>query len=237
MKKILIIVMVLFCFNEMNAQTGDDLGLSGGQPTSQSNYSTRHKPFKFSAGFKAGVTFTSMSGTPNEGEFYDKSGVGFDGGVVGNFRFGFKSDRSPVGTGLLGCQIEAIYKMNAVKTLGDDDLSIGYFEVPMLLQVYPFYKVKGFNNVYLEVGPDIAGTMSKSPETISVKNTVSYKTGDLKGFDVRVAVGGGMYLPSGLGFGLRYYLGTSDLAGNFPCKMNSLEVSLSYLFPIIKDKK
>ena len=37
-----------------------------------------------------------------------------------------------------------------------------------------------------------------------------------------------------IGINARYYLGTSKLAENFNCKMNTLEISLSWMFNIGK---
>ena len=37
--------------------------------------------------------------------------------------------------------------------------------------------------------------------------------------------------------GARYYLGTSKLAGNFPGKMSSAEITIGYLFKCIGTKK
>ena len=76
---------------------------------------------------------------------------------------------------------------------------------------------------------------------ITYKNT-TYATGDLKGFDVRPTVGVGYRFNKnsandGFYAGARYYLGTSKLAGNFPGKMSSAEITIGYLFKCIGTKK
>lgn len=57
----------------------------------------------------------------------------------------------------------------------------------------------------------------------------------LKGFDVRPMVGIGYTIPrTGLDVNARYYLGMSKMAENFKSKMNTMEVSLSWMFDIAK---
>lgn len=199
----------------------------------------------FYVGPKIGLTLTSM-GQPEGCNLYDGSGLGFSGGVAGKIRFGKATPNSPAGTGLLGIGLELKYKQNTVKTLGFDEdgkenakLSIGYFEVPLSVQLYPFAKVSSLNTLYIEVGPSIAGTMSKKPKSLQVNNPspeweyIKYKTEDLKGFDVRVLAGLGYTIPgTGLDINARYYLGTSKLAKNFSSKMNTFEVSLSWMFNV-----
>ena len=64
---------------------------------------------------------------------------------------------------------------------------------------------------------------------------IAYHTGDFKGGDLRLMLGLGYTIPdTSLDVNARYYLGTSDLAGNFNCKMNTLEVSFAWLFQIGK---
>ena len=79
--------------------------------------------------------------------------------------------------------------------------------------------------------------LSSSPEELSfspdngVYNQVKYATGDLKASDFRIPIGIGYTIPkTGLDINLRYYIGTSKLAENFSSKMNSLELSLAWLF-------
>lgn len=256
MKKLHLILFSLFaCFATANAQIEGDGGGDGfGQKTTtktttssssagrQISIKTKSYNYEFSIGPRAGVGTTNMS----EGDglkFTDGSGMNFSGGVAANIRFGGKDSRGRAldGQGLIGAGIEFNYRSLSVKSLGDDDLKMGYFEVPILLQVYPCYNTKQLKNLYLEVGPTIAGTMSSSPESLKVNN-ITYKTGDLKGFDVKATVGIGYRFNKtsandGFYLNARYYLGTSKLAGNFPGKLNSAEISIGYLFKCIGTKK
>ena len=59
-------------------------------------------------------------------------------------------------------------------------------------------------------------------------------TGDLKGHDVKLCVGASFETKTGLFASLRYNLGTSDLAKNFPCKVSAINVTVGYKFNIFK---
>lgn len=203
---------------------------------------TKNYNYEFSLGIRVGGGVSTMS----EGDdlhLYDGSGMAFGGGIAANVRFGGKDSRNrPLdGQGLLGIGLELNYKNLSVKTLADEDLKLGYFEVPVMLQLYPMYNSKQLKNLFIELGATFAGSMSASPESLSYQN-VTYKTGDLKGFDVRPTVGLGYRFNKssandGFYMNARYYLGSSDLAGNFPSKISCAEISVGYLFKCIGTKK
>lgn len=229
MKKILLLIVALMSITPIFAQVDDDVNLNFVKP----------KKSLIFIGPKVGVTMTSMT-QPTECDLYDKSGIGFSGGLAMRARFGKVSENSLEGTGWVGVGLELKYKQNNVKTV-DQDLKLGYFEVPVTFQLYPFAKSKVMNPFYIELGASFAGIMSKSPDQLTVNNPggdyryVTYHTGDLKGFDVRGVAGIGYTIPNtGLDISGRYYLGTSELAKNFACKMSSIEVSLAWYFTIAK---
>lgn len=205
---------------------------------------TKPYPYEFSIGPRAGIGISSLS--QSEGlDVYDKSGLAYGGGLAANIRFSKKEDkngRKYYGQGLFGIGLELNYKMYTAKLLEDnDDLKLGYFEVPILLQVYPFYAKKHLKNLYIEVGPTISGSVSSKPDFVK-RGNLTYSTGDLKGFDVKPAVGIGYRFDKEMandGFyaNLRYYIGTSKLAGNFPAKVSSIELSVGYLFRMVGTKK
>lgn len=212
---------------------------------------TKQKSSVIAFGPKIGGTMTSMS-QPNEGKLYDGAGIGFSGGLAFRGRFGQASENTAGGTGYVGFGFELKYKQNTVKTLAFDEkgkenakLSISYFEVPVFAQFYPLVKVSGLNALYVELGVAFAGTLSRSPESLTLYNPGAYYSqatyyldangSKLKGWDIRPLAGIGYKIPhTGLELNARYYLGTSKLAGNFPCKMNTAEVSLAWMFNIIK---
>ena len=243
MKKILFFVCALMTMTPVFAQSDD------GEEEIIVSRSGKRNAFFF--GPKIGGVITSMT-QPNEGKLYDGTGLGFSGGLAFKARFGKATENSVGGTGYWGIGLELKYKQNSVKTLAYDEdgdmgakLSIGYFEAPISAQIYPFVKSKGMNTFYVELGASIAGVLSRSPKSLTLINPsadysqVTYNLdtngSKLKGMDVRPFAGIGYTIPNtGLDINARYYIGTSKLAGNFPCKMNTLEVSLAWLFNIGK---
>lgn len=212
---------------------------------------SKEKSSAFFLGLKVGGTMTTMT-QPDEGNLYDTSGWGFSGGLALKSRFGRASENSVGGTGYFGVGVELKYLQNTVKTLGVDesgkenaDLSIGYFDVPVYAQIYPFSKSPGLNPLYVELGAAFVGTLSRSPKTLTLNNpseeysSVTYNldtdNSTLKGMDVRPLVGIGYTIPNtGLDINARYHFGVSELAENFPCKLNTVEVSVAWFFSLGK---
>lgn len=212
----------------------------------------------FYAGPKLGLVMSTMS-NPEECTLAKGAGANISLGAVAHARFGMASKHASAGTGLFGAGIELKYKNNTVKTFGTDEdgnknasLTVGYFELPVFVRVYPFYKSDAVNTLYVEAGPDFALGISRGPKNLTVENpnpemsSITYHIKrdkeKLVGNDVRVMIGAGYDLPikkgkdtkSLVGIGARYYIGTSGLAGNFPCRMNSFEFSLSWQFSLGK---
>lgn len=185
-------------------------------------------------GPKIGIGLTTM-GQPNEGKVYDGPGIGLIGGASLKARFGrATADTRQGGTGLIGVGLEVLYKQNKVKCVDGLNLTLGYLEIPVSLQLYPMKKSNVMNRFYIEAGADFAKIISKSPSELKVPSiNTTYKTSDFSGGDIRVLAGLGYTIPTtGLDISARYYIGMSKLAGNFPCKQNTLEVSLAWLFDI-----
>ena len=176
-------------------------------------------------GVKAGANISTMS-KYDMVDLGQKSGFGFEGGLVLSARFGKRNRGADPGTGVFGVQIEPTYAQHNVKT-DYDDIKLSYFEVPILLK---FFVTPNLN---IEVGPNIAGTLSSKPEYVEAPNT-RIATGDIKGMDVKVCFGVSYETKEGLFASLRYNLGTSDLAGNFPCKVSAASLTVGYKFNIFK---
>ncbi len=242
MKKVVFLLAVLLSTTTTFAQTDDGELLP---PTT-----IKEKSSAFFIGPKVGAVMTTM-GQPEQGDLYDSFGTGFSAGLAMKARFGKATENSAGGTGFWGLGLELKYKNNSVKTIGIDEeggedakLSLDYFEVPAYLQVYPFAKTRAMNSFYVELGASFAGTIGRSPKTLTVPNangvgSVIYEfdteNSTLKGMDVRALAGIGYTIPgTGLDINARYYMGTSDLAENFACKMNSFEISLSWMFTAFK---
>lgn len=178
-----------------------------------------------SFGFKAGANFSTMS-KYDDVDLGQKSGIGFEGGLVLAAHIGKRTPGSPAGTGLFGVQIEPSYVQHTIGT-DIEDIKLSYFEIPILLKIYLT------PNLNIEVGPSICGTLSASPDYIDAANT-RIATGDIKGFDVKAVAGVSYETKGGLYASLRYNLGTSDLAKNFPCKVSTANLTVGYKFNIFK---
>lgn len=242
MKKYLLFLAAMFLVLPGYAQSGDD----------EDEFTTiKTKKHAFFLGPKVGGTLTSLIESGNE-KMADGSGFGISGGVAFNVRFGKASANSVGGTGYVSAGIEVKYKQNKVKTIATNEdgemnasMSLGYLEIPVYAHVYPFAKISSLNSLYIEAGVSFASLLSRSPKSLTLANPspdVAWKTynldmGDdkLKGGDIRPIVGIGYVIPkTGLDINVRYYFGTSELAGNMPYKMNSLEFSLAWMFNIGK---
>lgn len=219
------------------------------------NVTKEQKKHAFFIGLKAGATFNSMT-QPEECDLYDGMGIGFTGSVVAKVRFNQATSSSPAGTGLLGVGLELGYRNSSVKTIGTDEkgnenakFSLGYFDIPVYVQIYPFYKSNAMNTFHIDLGPEISLIMSRSPKSLGTDkvnagfSAVNYQfdTDDsrLKANDLRIMAGVGYDIKIKnsegktkglLGINARYHLGTSKMAKNFNSKMNNAEVSVSYLF-------
>lgn len=239
MKRILIIFAALFTIMPAFAQSDDgEEGFFVG---------AKEKANAFFIGPKIGGVLSTMT-QPDECDLYDSSDFGFSAGLAMKARFGRATENSDGGTGFWGIGLELKYKQNSVKTIGTDEdgnenakLTIGYFEVPVSIQLYPLAANRAMNSLYIELGASFAGTMSRSPKSLTVSNpnseysSITYHIDSngskLKGMDIRPLAGIGYTIPgTGLDMNARYYLGMSKLAENFVCKMNSFEVSLSWMF-------
>lgn len=211
--------MMLFAMSMTTAQANvlddddDDL---------QEILDTRSNVVKF--GFVAGGTLSTMSKF-EDADLGQGSGMGYQGGVALNFHFGKKRGADP-GTGPIGLQVEALYVNHTIKTSGDD-IKLNYFEVPVLLK---YYVQPGLS---IEAGPNICGTLSTSPDYLDIESArIAVK--DIKGFDVKATVGLAYETKSGFFASARYHFGTSDLAGNFPCKVSALTLNVGVLFDVFK---
>lgn len=220
MKKVSLFFVALLSAASMVAQESVVADDWGGDVSDRS--------YRIYIGPKGGVNFSTISGNPKEVDMGAKMGVGFHGGLVLGAHFGRSGNGlGEGGTGKFGVQVEALYSQHTMKTDGSDDLTVSYFEVPVLFQYYP---VSCF---CIEVGPTIAGTMDRSPDALSF-SSATLQTKDVKGYDVKVSVGAQYRTKVGLTVGARYNIGTSDLAGNLPCKISAFQVSLGWMFNIIK---
>ena len=217
-----------------------DYDITGGWTEKEYNHAVSVGPI-------LGLNMTMASGQPEGYKLFDGSGIGFTGGVAAKVRFGRGTSNSQEGTGMFAAGFEVKYTMNSAKTKAEDNLSLGYLEIPVLFQFYPMASSTTANGLFIEAGPDFAVLMSKSPDKLKLNlnqpypglQSIDYHTGDLSGGDLRIALGLGYNHPLSnsmdLGVHARYYLGMSELSKNvLPTKLNTLELSLSLMFKVAK---
>lgn len=222
----------------------------------EDNIIERVQKNQFSLGVKAGLNFTSMT-DPSECSLNKRAATGYSASLAAKLRFRQATENSPAGTGTLALGVEVKYASNKVKTLATDekgipeaDLLINKLSVPVFVQLYPLSKVASMNTFYLEAGAEFALMLSSKPKSLTVSgtpgkypfisgadkyNSITYnfdKDGSkLKSNDLRILVGAGYTIPgTGLDINARYYIGTSKLAENMPCKLSTAEISLAWMF-------
>lgn len=237
MKKNLFLVIAVLCGLNGLAQSGEDI---------DKLFSEKEYNHVLYVGPVVGANMTMASGQPAKYDLFEGTGIGFSGGVAAKLRFGRGTENSMEGTGKLAAGIEVKYTVNNVKTKADDNLKLGYLDIPLLVQFYPLAGTTTANGLFVEAGPDFALLMSKSPDKLRLDlnepypglQDIEYVTGDLKGGDFRIAMGLGYNysMPKmDLGIHARYYLGFNELSKNvLPTKLNTLELSLSLMFKTAK---
>ena len=243
MKKLILICAALFTMTAMHAQSEPDEFEFGDGGTGF----VKTKNNAFYVGPKVGATISTMT-DPEEGKLADGAGAGVSAGVGFKARFGKASANSIGGTGFVGVGLELKYTLNSVKTKASNEkgksnaaLSLSYLDIPVYAQVFPLAKVKGANSLYIEAGVKFGILMGCGPKTLTFeqsdgnvsKAVYHINDGDskLKGGDISPLIGLGYTVPgTGLDVNARYKIGTSKLAGNFPCKVSSFEVSLAWYF-------
>ena len=184
--------------------------------------------YRIYMGVKGGTNFSTMSGLSDEFRLEPKMGVGFQGGIVAGIRFGRwgGNEKAEGGTGRLGIQLEALYSQRTIKT-DVENLKLSYFEIPVLAQYYVA------RDICIELGPTFAGSLSSSPDEMKLGNMV-VATGELSGFDVMLTGGVSYKHKSGFIASARYNYGMSELAGNFPGKVSTFNLSVGWAFNLNK---
>jgi len=165
-------------------------------------------------GVKGGLNFASASIEGADG-LDTKSKTGFHGGIF----LAFKLNK-------IAIQPEALWSVQGVTTSFDDfgvpvelDTDLNYVNIPIMVKIY---LIKG---LHLELGPTFGLLISAETAGIDVKE-------ELKSSDISASFGVGYDAIMGLGGGIRYNLGVSDIledpASGESWKNNNLMVSVWY---------
>ena len=178
-----------------------------------------------SLGVTAGGNFSMMS-KYDPIDLGKRTGIGFQGGLAINAHFGQRQG-ADAGTGPCGVQVEVLYGQHNIKTDLNENIKLGYLEVPVL---FKYYFTQEFN---VELGPTFAFLMSKKPDVLEAPST-KISIGELKGGDIRGTIGVSYHSKKGFFASARYNYGFCELAGNFPCKVSYASLSVGYLFDIFK---
>lgn len=174
--------------------------------------------YRIYLGPKFGVNFSTMSGID---ELNPSAGVGLQGGLAANFRFGRRTEKAQGGTGRFGLQVEALYSRRSIST-DYVDVSMNCFELPILVQ---YYFVPSWS---IEVGP----TVCFSSPTVDNYNAGNYRFGADSSADVMISAGIGYRHKSGFMANARYNRGLNEsfVTG----KVSTFSLSVGWLFSLKK---
>lgn len=165
-------------------------------------------------GIKGGLNFYNIN-NDNSSTYDAKTGIHL--GLLGHIHL----DRS------IAVQPELVYSSQGAKyTLGNTDfkLNLGYINLPVMLQ-YMFD-----NGFRLEAGPQLGFLISAKSEANN--SSIDVKS-NFKTIDFAVGLGAGYIKPStGLGAGLRYNVGLSNINNNSSVNSTNtgFQLSLFYQF-------
>lgn len=114
----------------------------------------------------------------------------------------------------------------------ENTTKITFLNIPVML------KANIANGLFLEAGPQLGFKMSAKTEYETTTSTTGTKSGeedieDMKSMNLGLGLGAGYEMENGLGFGLRYNLGLSNLydgEGDDTYKINTLNIGVSYKF-------
>ena len=225
MKKLFLLAAVFMMALPSNAQVTFEEDESSQQEENFESIIVDKRKNVVSLGITAGANYSMMS-KYDPVDLGSRSGIGFQGGAAVNIHFGQRRG-ADAGTGPIGLQVEALYAMHSMKTDLSDNIKLSYLEIPVLLKYYIT------PNVNIELGPTFSYILSKSPDVLEGTST-TIAIGALKGGDIKGTVGISYQTKSGFYASARYNMGFSDLAGNFPCKVSTVSLSVGYLFNIFK---
>ena len=210
MKKVLILLLLVFCCGALIAQEYDDVPID--------------RSYRLALGPKAGVGI-AIGSHSNQQNLSFSPGLSYQLGGVFNAHFGRRYDLSDGGTGWLGLQVEALFSQRNLR-IGSFTMGERCFEMPIVAQCYLS------SSIALEAGATLVHVLKCTPHQLDYQGT-HIISGDISGNDIMLSVGA-CYKKSNLVFGARYNLGLSDLAGNMDTKVSTLILSAIYQFIIVK---
>ena len=145
---------------------------------------------QISGGLKAGLNFANfkLDGDGKSFSFHGRTGFHAGGYLTLNVSDNF------------GIQPELLFSRKGAESVGDPQ-SLNYLSVPVLAKFQPIELIN------LHAGPQFGLLLSAEFDDLDVKEAY-------KDLDFGLAFGGGVDLPFGLNFTLRYILGVANIAEN-----------------------
>ncbi|HVF80800.1 MAG TPA: porin family protein [Flavisolibacter sp.] len=167
-------------------------------------------------GLKAGANLANLKFSGGGVSESLDSKIGFHAGGFANI---------PVSTNFR-IQPEAVFSMEGAKDKEDDSkINLSYINIPVMFQ----YTASGF---YGETGPQLGLLMSAKAKSDGDEEDVKDQ---LETVNLSWAIGAGYKLSNGLGFGVRYNLGLSNIAkpedsDEGKAKTSVFQIGLTYSF-------
>lgn len=170
---------------------------------------------------KAGANLTTVSSSIDGMDF--SMAPGFQVGAAVNLRWGYRSEFSRPGTGIIGFQPELLFSNQSVSLSDGEKLTMNRLALPLMLRLYPV------SSVYMEVGPEVSYLFSTTPDFVTVGSKI-YGVGECSGLATDVALGAGWESKFGLAVGIRYGLGVTSMAKNLPWKTHNVSMTIGWMF-------
>lgn len=161
-----------------------------------------------SFGAKAGINIANMAG--DDAEDLDSRIAPYFGGFA-NISLSEK----------LSFQPELLLSMKGAKITDDYVVKLTYLDIPLMV------KLNLTESFMLEAGPQIGFNLAAKEEFDGDDEDIKDA---IKGTEFGLGFGAGYQMNSGLGIGIRYNLGLSNILENGDAKNNVLQIGLSYAF-------
>lgn len=170
----------------------------------------------------------AMATAPLSYDFDLKNGFTYQAGAAVNVYISHYRKVKKSGIGRWGLEIEALYSSQSFNT-GANTMMLSCLEIPVLLQFYIAPELQ------VEAGATPTKLLKVSPDNLQTGHVVA-NVGEMRGGDVKLSLGACYKTAFGLALGLRYNLGTSELAESFHSKTSTAMFSVTYLLPLINKK-
>jgi len=218
-KKLILAVVSLFLVGTAFAQNHEDQWIWPDDITTDEPSICLYLGPKLGGGIALATTPTLLNTNFHNGFSY-QFGISVDG------RIEHRQSKNLHGISRMGFGIEALLSGRNIRT-DVDAMTLLSIEIPILFKFY-------LNpNISLEAGSTLVAPLKVNPETLQIQNVV-LNVGEMKAADVMLTIGANYQVISNLTVGIRGNIGTSSMAENIDSRVNTIMLSVSYLFPLLK---